>query len=118
MRKLIFTVIIVFLSLTFFGQDGVYGIIKTWRKSHVVSVFNSSQDERYFIGDYFCLKIDKSEKLTNGYYNFSDKEGTKIYGELFIYDEGRTILYEYYVDKIVYFDGRNYSDNRFVKPNE
>jgi len=118
MRKLIFTVIIVFLSLTFFGQDGVYGIVKTWRKSHLVSLFNSNQEERFFIGDYFCGKIDKNEKVTDGYYNFVNSEGTKVYGELFIYDEGRTILYEFYVDKIVYLDGRNYSAQRFVKPTE
>lgn len=118
MRKLIFTVIIVFLSLTSFSQDGVYGVIKTWRKSHLVSVFNSTPDERYFIGDFFCLKIDKNEKIKEGYYNFVNSEGTKVYGQLFIYYEGRTILYEFYVDKIVYLDGRNYSAQRFVKPTE
>ncbi len=118
MRKLIFTFIIVFLSLTSFSQDGVYGIIKTWRKSHLVSLFNSNQEERFFIGDYFCGKIDKNEKVTDGYYNFVNSQGTKVYGQLFIYDEGRTILYEFYVDKIVYLDGRNYSTQRFVKPTE
>ena len=115
MKKII---LLLFLLIPFvtFSQDGVYGIIKTWRKSHLVSVFNSTHDERYFIGDFFCLKIDKNEKIKEGNYNFVNSEGTKVYGELFIYDEGRTILYEFYVDKIVYSDGRNYSVQRFTKP--
>lgn len=118
MKKLFFIIIILFSSLTLSAQDGIYGIIKTWRKSHLVSVFNSNQDERFFIGDYFCGKIDKNEKIVSGNYNLVNSEGTKVYGELFIYDEGRTILYEFYVDKIIYSDGRNYSTQRFVKPNE
>jgi hypothetical protein len=118
MKKLFFILIIVFANLVSSAQDGVYGIIKTWRKSHLVSVFNSTHDERYFIGDFFCLKIDKNEKIKEGNYNFVNSEGTKVFGELFIYDEGRTILYEFYVDKIVYSDGRNYSTQRFVKPTE
>lgn len=118
MKKLILILFILFLNLTSFSQDGIYGIVKSWRKSHVVSIFNSNQEERYFIGDFFCLKIDKNEKISIGNYNFVNSEGTKVFGELFIYDEGRTILYEFYVDKIVYSDGRNYSTHRFVKPND
>jgi len=118
MKKLFIVLTIVFSSLTSFSQDGLYGIIKTWRKSNLVSVFNSTHGERYFIGDFFCLKIDNNEKIKEGNYNFVNSEGTKVFGELFIYDEGRTILYEFYVDKIVYLDGRNYSVQRFVKPND
>ena len=115
MKKII---LLLFLLIPFvtFSQDGVYAIVKSWRKSNLVSVFNSTHDERYFIGDFFCLKIDKNEMIKEGNYNFLNLEGTKIFGELFIYDEGRTILYEFYVDKIVYSDGRNYSVQRFTKP--
>lgn len=116
MKKILIILLFFLLPIISYAQDGVYGIVKSWRKSNLVSVFNSTHDERYFIGDFFCLKIDKNEKIKAGNYNFVNSEGTKVYGELFIYDEGRTILYEFYVDKIVYSDGRNYSVQRFVKP--
>ncbi len=117
MKKII---LLLFLIIPFvsFSQDGIYSIIKSGRKSNIVSVFNSTHGERYFIGDYFCEKIAKKDKLKEGYYNFNNPDNTKIYGELFIYDEGKTILYEFYVDKIIYSDGRNYSVQRFVKPVE
>ena len=118
MKKILIILLFFLLPIMSLAQDGVYGIIKTWRKSHLVSVFNSTHGERYFIGDFFCLKIDNNEKIKEGNYNFVNSEGTKVFGELFIYDEGRTILYEFYVDKIVYLDGRNYSVQRFVKPTE
>lgn len=118
MKKVLFILIILFTQNNLLSQDGVYGIIKTWRKSHLVSVFNSTHDERYFIGDFFCLKIDNGEKIEEGAYNFLNSEGTKIFGELFIYHEGKTILYDFYVDKIAYSDGRYYSVNRFIKPTD
>jgi hypothetical protein len=116
MKKILIILLFFLLPIISYAQDGVYAIVKSWRKSNLVSVFNSTHDERYFIGDFFCLKIDKNEKIKEGNYNFLNLEGTKIFGELFIYDEGRTILYEFYVDKIVYSDGRNYSAQRVDKP--
>jgi len=116
MKKFIIVFLILFTSIFAKAQDGIYGIVNSWVKSNVVSVFNSTHDERYFIGDFFCSKIDKNEKIKEGNYNLVNYEGTKVFGELFIYDEGKTIFYEFYVDKIVYSDGRNYSAQRFVKP--
>ena len=116
MKKILIILLFFLLPIISYTQDGVYGIVKSWRKSHLVSVFNSTHGERYFIGDFFCLKIDNNEKIKEGNYNFVNSEGTKVFGELFIYDEGKTILYEFYVDKIIYSDGRNYSVQRFTKP--
>ena len=61
MKKII---LLLFLIIPFvsFSQDGIYSIIKSWRKSNIVSVFNSTHGERYFIGDYLCEKIVKKDK--------------------------------------------------------
>lgn len=116
MKKFTIVFLILLTSIFAKAQDGLYGIVKTWEKTNLVSVFNSDYNERLFVGDFLCSKVSKGQKITAGHYNFVDSLNTKVYGELFIYDEGETVLYEFYVDKIMYSDGRNYSMQRFTKP--
>jgi len=97
------------------AQDGMYYYITTKRKDYIISTYNSPTDVRYLVGD-SLVKMVLNRTAEPGTYSFLFKNNVRIDAELFIDDTRTSALYDIYIDRVTYPDGKVYIADRFIKP--
>jgi hypothetical protein len=108
---------ILFLFFSKFGmtQDGLYYFTQKGKKDTIVSIYNSSSTERIPIGDSLVTRIKKGLIEDNSIFLLKLKDRTIVEGEVFITESRKNIIYDLYVDKITYPNGKFYITKRFFK---
>lgn len=113
--KLVMTVMLCLAFLFSKAQDGMYYYITTKRKDFIISTYNSPTDVRYLVGD-SLVKMVMNRTAEPGTYSFLFKDNTRIDAELFVDDSRSSALYDIYIDRVVYPNGKVYIADRFIKP--
>ncbi len=114
MKKLLL-VLLTFASTQMYSQDGLCSFIDDDSTDIFISTFNSDPFNRSEICTYMYELIveDKCRQRT---YALLLDNGTTIIGDMVISQGTNYILYDFYVDRIIYSNGLVYEDRRFVKP--
>lgn len=113
--KLVMTAMLCLAFLFNKAQDGMYYYITTKRKDYIVSTYNSPTDVRHLVGD-SLVKMVMNRTANAGTYSFLFKDNTRIDAELFVDDSRSSALYDIYIDRVVYPNGKVYIADRFIKP--
>lgn len=113
--KLVMTVMLCLAFLFSKAQDGMYYYITTKRKDFIISTYNSPTDVQHLVGD-SLVKMVMNRTAEAGTYSFLFKDNTRIDAELFVDDSRSSALYDIYIDRVVYPNGKVYIADRFIKP--
>lgn len=115
MKKTLF-LLSIFISTLMTAQDGLSGWVDTDSVDTFISIYNASTDTKSDIFDHYAEYISIGD-LTTGKFTITINN-TIVYGETFItISSTNHVLYDIYVDKILYHDGSTYLSTRHKKPN-
>ena len=113
--KTIMTIFFMLLSIVGISQDGLYFFSQQGKKDTIVSLYNSSVNERIAIGDSLVTRIKKGYIKADQDFYLVLKNGTKIEGKVYISETRKYILFDLYVIVIKYPNGTFYRSMRFLK---
>jgi hypothetical protein len=114
MKKLLL-VLLIFVSTQMYSQDGLCGFIDNDSTDIFISTFNSDSFNR----DEICMymyELIVDDKCRQRTYALLLDNGTTIIGDIVISEVINYILYDFYVDRIIYSNGLVYENKRFIKP--
>lgn len=114
MKKLLL-ILLSLITLNIYSQDGLCGYINDDSTSVFISIYNSDANHRNEICSYVydCIA---DESCYSRIYVIIFPDNSTISGELFITEGVGYILYNFYVDSIIYPNGLIYTDKRYSKP--
>lgn len=117
MKKLLI-LILTFFTLSASSQDGLVRWFDTDTVDTFISTFNAPPGMHLEIGDtIFKHTIIAHTILSTSHYEIRSITGAIITGDLLVIKGDKYILYEYYVDEVIYDNGKRYHANRRPKPN-
>ena len=116
MKKLLL-ILLTTLSLQSYSQDGLARWFDTDSIDSFISIFNAPPGMQHEIGDTIFKNTIITNKIkTTTYYEFRSITGALIVGDILVIKGDKYVLYEYYVDEVIYDDGKRYHTNRRPKP--
>ena len=109
MKKLLL-VLLTTLSLQSYSQDGLVRWFVIDSIDSFISIFNAPPGMQHEIGDTIFKNTIITNKIkTTTYYEFRSITGALIVGDILVIKGDKYVLYEYYVDEVIYDVDGNYS---------
>jgi len=103
------------ITFNSYSQDGLCAWVTTDSTDALISIFNSDSFCREDICRYMYNRI-VDENLVERPYQIILEGDIVVMGEVFISRGDKSIVYDFYVDKILYSNGKTYVSERFEKP--
>ena len=115
MKRIISILIFVFLFNIVKGQDGLLRYFDTDSVDTFISVYNAPYKVNEHVAEYIVFQIESFETMEEGPH-YMDFGFCNVHGMLYVTIKDTYRLYDFYVEKTVYFNGQEYTADRFKQP--
>jgi len=115
MKNIILIFLFTFLFANAKAQDGLLRFFDTDSIDTFVSVYNAPYKVNEHVAEYIVFQIETFQSMEDGPH-YMDFGFCNVNGVLYVTIKNNYRLYDFYVEKTVYFNGQEYSANRFKQP--